>query len=146
MARLIQLQTRSPFHHAALIAENGEVFEAIGKPFPFGKVVKAKSFSSNHKPGEDIDVFEVTTPYMRTKSMKWMKKQIGKGYDYRSVLRFLTRVPAKKNQRYFCSELIFEYFTVGSLPLLKCIAAHNVSPRDLVLSPFLRHTETWVTV
>jgi len=145
MARLIQLQTRSVYSHAALVTENDEVFEAIGKPFPFGKVVKAKSFSSNHKPGEDVDVFEVTTPYMRTKNMKWLKKQIGKEYDYRSILRFVTRVPAEKNQRYFCSELVFEYFNVGSLPLLKGIAAHNVSPRDLALSPFLRHTETWVT-
>jgi uncharacterized protein YycO len=42
--------------------------------------------------------------------------RIGQGYDWRNVFRFLTRIPGRENQRWFCSELVFKAIEVLQIP------------------------------
>ena len=84
----------------------------------------------------------MTERYSASTAVRWLESQIGKRYDYRSVLRFVSRRPADENDAYFCSELVFRYFEEGGLRLLRGIEAHDVSPRDLSLSPYLYYQDT----
>lgn len=144
VSMLIRWQTRSQYSHSALLTDNGEVIEATMRPFPRGSVARVAGLNAQHAEGTKVDIFESLAAHDEMKSDKWLEQQIGKRYDYRSVFRFMTRVPADENQAYYCSELVFGYFQAGDLNLLERIEAHNVRPCDLAYSPFLRLVETVV--
>lgn len=145
MSRLIRLQTRSHYSHAALMHEDGSVCEATARPLPFGVVRGSATIGVRHPAGIEVDIFDIDAPYSVSTALAWVEDQLGLPYDFRSVLRFVTRKPADHNGKWFCSELVFAFFKVGGLSLLNGIHAHDVSPRDLSLSPYLRHVETRVT-
>ena len=144
-SRLIRLQTRSRYSHAALLLNDERVVEATGKPFPRGAVRRVDGLGAQHTPGTIVDLFAVDAPVDMEPAERWLFGVIGLPYDYRSVLRFLTRVPAAENRRYFCSELVFAFYQAGNLDLLRGAQAHDMSPRDLSLSPYLRHLERRTT-
>ena len=133
-SRLIEWQTRSPYSHAAIQLSDGRVVEAVGK---YGvHVIDDPRFG--HAPGTEIDAYiyhQAVSAAAEYAAAKWLYQQLGKQYDYRSVFRFMSRVPASENDRWFCSELVAEFCDRLYRPLFNSRAlSHNVSPRDVSMS------------
>ena len=138
LSRLIRWQTRSIYSHVA-IEHEGQVVEALGTR---GRVVLATDFRQYHTPGTVVDVLEV--PGVDA-DLAWdfSIEQIGKPYDYRGVVRFVTRQSYHINGRWFCSELASAACSAGDVELLR-IPHHESSPRDVAASPMVKHVGTWV--
>ena len=126
-SRLIQLQTRSPYSHASFLTRFGTIIESRE-----GKGVHTMEFDGDLS---GVDVFEI--PSFTDEDWKIVHghalDRVGSKYDWRSVFRFVTRKSAKKNNRYFCSELVYESVQAAGLNLLARIA-----PALLALSPLMR--------
>lgn len=134
VSRLIQFQTRSPYSHTALGLRDGSVVEA--REFTgVRRLESQKAFLSDLKPGTVVEVYEV--PLVDEDSAEaFVLSQVGMSYDYVAVARFLTRVPARENKKWFCSELVAATAFSGHTPLLRGDSQH-MSPRDIALSPLL---------
>lgn len=139
ISRAIRWQTRSPYSHVAILTSAGNVIEAV----PWHGVVCSGDPWQYHRPNTRIDVFDFTYPltdYEERVGLQWLLAQVGKPYDYRGVIRFVTRVPHTVNGAWFCSELIAEVCNVMNRPITR-LPAHNAAPRDVVASPKLIRTE-----
>jgi uncharacterized protein YycO len=62
---------------------------------------------------------------------------LGMPYDYWSVLRFVTKTPARENGRWFCSEFVFKFLADAGMRLLLRIPSAEVAPSHISLSPWL---------
>jgi uncharacterized protein YycO len=140
ISRLIRFQTRSVYSHIAFELDDGLTVEAWNK----GGVSRSENYATLHTKGTEVDVFKVDTKYNKEKVKCFVDAQIGQKYDFKAIGRFLTRRNHRVNDKWFCSELAFAALVAGGLPLLKRIPASHVSPRDLVLSPYLRYIKTVV--
>lgn len=132
ISRLIQLQTRSVYSHIAIELDNGSVIEAWAK----GGVTISDSYSTQHTPGTVVDVFKINTTYAPDNVHDFLMDQIGKEYDFISIMRFLFRRKAPINGKWFCSELCAAAFRAGSL-VLQDLPESYLSPRDIAMSPLL---------
>jgi hypothetical protein len=63
---------------------------------------------------------------------------VGRGYDWWSIIRFVSRRRMPHNDRWFCSELVFAALSHAGVRLLERIAPWEVSPGLLSISPLLR--------
>lgn len=118
--------------------EPGNVIEAWK-----GGVRLAASISASHTPHTKVDVFEFKTPLCSgsTKLMaQFLCAQIGKPYDYLSIIRFLTREPDNRwnMSKWFCSCLAFEAALTAGRELLERTPAWKVPPAWIPMSPLLR--------
>lgn len=132
IGRLIAWQTRNEYSHAALLFDDGTLYEAL----EFNGVRKVPDW----QPGAElVDIFEVSVDSDQA-MREWLEKQVGKEYDYRSVIRFITRKQEdrKDSGRWFCSELVFAALKKGGAQVLERIEPWAVSPALLSYSPFLR--------
>jgi hypothetical protein len=79
-------------------------------------------------------------PDERARMISFLDAQVGKRYDWASVLRFVSRRktdPFQATRRWFCSELAHAAWTVGTgIPLLR-LPSSEISPGLLAASPFL---------
>jgi len=136
LSRVIQAQTRSPYSHSALLTADYHLIEAW-----HGVGVTATPLEDHpHSGGTWVDVFDVRADYDESAVLDFALRQVGKRYDYRAVLRFLSRRDAPDNDRWFCSELVAAAFAAGGLDLLHGRHSH-FSPRDIALSPYLHKTQ-----
>ena len=103
------------------------------------EVVLARDFREFHTPGTVVDVFDV--PGIDS-DLAWdfALEQVGKPYDYRGILKFVSRTPYATNGKWFCSELAAAACAAGGVELLR-IPAHESSPRDVAASPMIEHVE-----
>lgn len=124
---IIRWQTWSKYSHVAAVTPDA-VYDAM----PFKGVRKRKFWSDI----SDIDFFVVTGAYRNLTAVNFIEDQIGKGYDWFGVLRFIPRW-RKSNNRWFCSELIYEAMRRAGLTMLRDIPASKVSPGLLSQSPYL---------
>ena len=129
---LIRLQTRSVYSHAALLyPDNCTLIESWQ-----GKGVRRTTLID----WEGVDAFIV--PGMMEaqwkEAFRFAEAQIGMGYDYRSVARFVSRVAAGENRRWFCSELVFAALHHAGVDLLARIPAAEVAPGHLAWSPLIQ--------
>lgn len=133
MSRLIKWQTRSEYSHASLVLPDDTVLEALqGKGVIHGRSIRSVK--------EQVDLFEVACGVPVTEAaLTFAKAQIGKGYDWTMVIRFLTRQPEsrKQSKKWFCSELVYASFAEAGWPLLRDTAPWEVSPELLSKSPYL---------
>lgn len=133
MSKLIKWQTRSQYSHASLVEPDGTVLESIqGKGVVRGRNVRYVK--------EQVDLFEVVAvASMHEKAHAFALAQLGKGYDWTMVARFLSRRSANRasSGKWFCSELVFAAFAQAGLPLLRDTEAWEVSPELLSKSPYL---------
>ena len=166
ISRAIRFQTRSVYSHIAVrfteplhvetnehfgkrikvCIEAGEVIEA----WSYG-VRKVPSLSDAHTPHTKVDLFEFVTPltYAEEGHMaEFLCAQIGKPYDYQSIVRFLTREPESRSSKskWFCSELAFESVLVAGRELLCNTPAWKVPPAWIPMSPLLKHAGSEWTV
>lgn len=130
IAWIVRWQTRAPYSHAALLMPCGQrVIEA----YP-GVGVRIRHLGPED--WENITLFDIEgmTPDLSRQVLAFAERERGKGYDWRSVLRFVSRTPARENGRWFCSELVYAALAHVGIRLLERISAHNVSPGMLPLS------------
>jgi uncharacterized protein YycO len=133
ISKVIQFQTRSQYSHAALQFSDGTVIEA----WHVGGVRKLISPWEGHDKNTQIDVFDINGAVDERAVADFSQQQLGKRYDFVSILRFLDRRNMPKNNAWFCSELVVEQVRIGGIDLLSRIPASHVSPRDLSISPIL---------
>ena len=141
-SRLIRACNWSDYSHAAWVDEQagGRTWEAWRKG-----VTCARDISENHTPGTTVELYHVPmTHEARLRVRDFLLSQQGKGYDWSGALSFITRPRRRQNNqdRWFCSELVFEAFRAGGINLLMRIPAHKVYPGLLAYSPLLAHVKT----
>ena len=129
ISRAIRIQTRSKYSHAAIWMPSGRIVESwqsVG--------VRQKKLTNF----DTIDCFDVDiTKDQWVDVINFCRSHLGDKYDYRSVFRFLTRVKTRKDDKWFCSELVFAAFEHIGVNLLERVSASQVSPAMLSLSPLL---------
>lgn len=125
VSRAIQWQTRSPYSHASMV---------FGVNFT--DVIEAREFAGVRRldfldQAENIDLFTVdVTEYESEIIRQFALAQVGKPYDYVSVLRFVSRRQASRESsgKWFCSELVFAAFRKAGINLLARVEPWAVSP------------------
>lgn len=138
ISKAIRWQTRSKYSHIGIELNDGSVIEA----WHIGGVKRNKTFRTVHSKKTKVDVFEITGQYDEKKVLEFLTMQIGHKYDFRSIVRFITRKSSHISPNWFCSELANEAFRKGGLDLLSRISSSHISPRDIGVSPMLRLIET----
>ena len=137
ISRLIQWQTRSVYSHAAALLDDDSVIEA----WHCGGVSHVPTLQSNHTPDTPVDIFIVRSTLGQQEIYeRFLKRQVGEKYDFQAVFRFLSRVPASKNNKWFCSELVAAALNSAGLPPLARIYPAEVSPKLLSLSQKLKNS------
>lgn len=126
----IRWQTRSVYSHAALLRPDGRIIESWQ-----GAGVRLKRLED----WRDVDVFDVPSmsPEQWRVALDYAALYLGSGYDYKAVLRFVSRRPAADDDRWFCSELVFAALQEAGVNLLERVGASQVSPGMLAWSPLL---------
>lgn len=127
---LIRWQTRSCYSHAALMLPDGSVIEAWQ-----GAGVR-RTWLRDWTEVDVFDIHEMTTEQWQA-AIAFARCQIGKPYDYRGVLRFLSRRRKALDDRWFCSELVYKSLESAGVRLLRDVEAGEVSPGMLARSPLL---------
>lgn len=133
VSSLIKLQTRSDFSHASLVLPDDTVLEAM----QFQGVVHGRKVQSAK---EVVELYRVPfTPEQQASALAFARRQIGKGYDYTMVARFVTRRPESRatTGKWFCSELVYAAFAHAGALLFRDTEAWEVSPGLLARSPLL---------
>lgn len=134
VSKAIQLQTRSAYSHVAIQLGDYEIYEA----WHVGGVRKLRYATEGHSDGTPIDIYRID--YIPDgavdKIRKFLQQQVGKKYDFKSVLRFITRRKVRADDRWFCSELVLAALEAGGIKLLN-INYSEASPRDVSISPHL---------
>lgn len=138
ISKAIRWQTRSKYSHIAIELSDGTVIEA----WHIGGVRRNGTFRTVHSVNTEVDVFEITRAYDKDKVIRFLSAQLGHKYDFRSIIRFITRKNSKISPKWFCSELACEAFREGGLDLLSRIPSSHVSPRDIGISPMLKLIDT----
>jgi hypothetical protein len=133
ISRAIRWQTRSAVNHAAIQLPNGEIIEAWE-----GAGVQRTTLKSTR--GIQAYTVEGMKPAQWQKAVEFAHAQVGKKYDYWAVLTFISRRKAPSNDKWFCSELVFESLQEAGVHLLRRIPPNEVSPGHLLLSPLLTPT------
>jgi len=77
------------------------------------------------------------TPEQWTITLTYAKAQVGLGYDFWAIVRFISRQAMPKNNDWFCSELVFDSLLEAKVHLFNRIAGWAVSPGLLSFSPLL---------
>jgi hypothetical protein len=152
ISKAIRWQTWSDYSHVGLglwfddrmtLADwiaTGETIEA----WQSGGVRSGKAGPcAGHTLGTRIDLFDLPGAWPATQATAWhfASQQVGKGYDFRGVLRFLPRSGRHpdSDDRWFCSELVEAALYEAYSPLLLRIEPQRVTPALIVLSPLLRY-------
>lgn len=134
VSRLIRWQQRTDVSHISVIDNDDSLIEAR----EFHGVVQTRTLQDAQNE-QRVDVLEVLVrPECRERALAWARSQIGKRYDYLSILRFVTRKQNRKdNGKWFCSEFAYVAAEKAGVALLRRIAPAEVSPGHFVLSPLL---------
>ena len=144
VSKAIQIQTRSPYSHTAIQFSDGDVCEAWhtgGDRFWHGSVRWISDPFDEHASNTMIDVYRINGAVDEQKARAFCDSHIGDKYDFLSVIRFMNRRDAPKNDKWFCSELALSCITYAGLELLHGNPAH-MSPRDVAMSPLLEYEKT----
>lgn len=130
ISTVVRWQTRSVYSHAALLLPDGRILESWQ-----GSGVRIRELSD----WSGIDRFRVAgiTASQWGRAISFAEDQVGSGYDYISVLRFVSRRNAPENGRWFCSELVAAALQVAGVQLLARVDPAEVSPAMLSWSPLL---------
>lgn len=141
LAKLIRWITWGDYAHVSYVRDDLSL--ELQSWFRGG--VQASPIIGVYFPGADIDLYDVAlTDCQRNAVEHFINSQLGKKYDWRGVLHFITRrrEKPKDQDRWFCSELIAAAFELAGVPLLDRVPAYKVSPGALVRSPLLHYRET----
>jgi len=130
ISALIRWQTRGQYSHAALLMPDGRIVESWQ-----GDGVRVKTLADWR------GVERYTVPSMSAaqwdEALAFARAEVGKGYDYRAIVRFVSRRKMRADDRWFCSELVFAALAHAGVPLFARIEPWAVSPGLLAISPML---------
>jgi uncharacterized protein YycO len=130
-SELILYFSRGGYSHAAVMLNDGSIIESK----EFHGVRRRASVTDQLTNNYTIDIFDVTTTPEQDKIIEnFLVSQLGKGYDYASVVGFVVYASKEGRRSYgkwFCSELVFAAFQKAGIDLLKRIDAWKVSPTIL---------------
>jgi uncharacterized protein YycO len=130
-SELILYFSRGGYSHAAVILNDGSIIESK----EFHGVRKRKNITDLLTKNYRIDIFDVSTTEEQDKTIEdFLVKQLGKGYDYWSVIGFVVYASKEGRRsygRWFCSELVFAAFQKAGINLLDRVDAWKVSPTIL---------------
>ena len=134
---LIRWQTRGYYSHASIVLDSGAVIESR----EFIGVRQLPRLEP--KKGEVIDLYAFDhTAEQAAAIEEFLKKQIGKPYDYPMVVGFVSRARAEGHEsagKYFCSELAFAGpQKAAGIAFLNRREAWEVAPEHLGWSPLLK--------
>jgi uncharacterized protein YycO len=134
---LIRWQTRGGFSHAAVYLD-GCIYES--NPGGVRKHdVRGQTWAEVEKDRGSITVVDVpVAPTQENDIRNFLEAQLGKGYDYTMVVRFVTRQQESREStgKWFCSELVFAAFLKAGIDLLGRTEPWEVSPGLLSRTPF----------
>lgn len=132
IGRLIRWQTRSPYSHAAIWDPDIGLLEA--REFRGVRICPDQEV-----PWEELEGYTVTgaTADEWAQVSRFLSLRLGYPYDYLAVARFVSRKTDARDERWFCSELVYQAFLAAGMPLLRTPDAWRVSPGLLGLSPLL---------
>jgi uncharacterized protein YycO len=130
VSALIRWQTRGRYSHAAIRMRDGRIVESWQGAGVRTKWVKDWS-------GIDAYVVPGATDGQWDRAIGFALGQIGRGYDWWAIVRFVSRRAMPANDRWFCSELVFAALAAGGVRLLERVEASAVSPGTLAWSPGL---------
>lgn len=130
---IVQKQSRSIYSHAALLIPGTR---SCIESYP-GSGVRIRQLTDAD--WSRIDMYDVRgmTPEMWGEAIEFSRKQLGMSYDWWSVIRFLDKVPARENNKWFCSELVHKAISEAGIRLLERIPSAEVSPAHIAISPLL---------
>jgi uncharacterized protein YycO len=131
----IRWQTRGPYSHAAWMRRDGSVIEA----WHLGGVMHNASPFTLHGEDAHVDLFELKglTGRQRDAVETFLQNQVGSGYDWFGVIRFMSGVNRNNEARWFCSELVAEALQFAGRPVLQA-EPWKISPSTLAWSTDLR--------
>lgn len=143
IGKAIRWQTRSGYAHAALARV--EDFGPWSGSFGGAALIEAMEGKGVRRLLAPIDYhkadwFRVALDAQeRAQVWGFAEEQVGKGYDYTMVLRFVSRrqESRKSTGKWFCSELVFAAFASAGVDLLARTEPWEVSPGLLSRSPYL---------
>jgi len=129
--KIICFFSRGKYCHVSIKIDN-TIYES--KPF-----IGVRKYQLIDTDGYHIDEYKLKiTLKQKHKLIQFLEKQIGKGYDYWSVVGFIlykTRESRKNCGKWFCSELVFVSFEKIGINLLNRVTPWKVSPVILSYSP-----------
>jgi hypothetical protein len=130
ISALIRWQTRGEYSHAAFLLPDGQILES----WP-GAGVRIKRLTDY----KGIDVYDVLgiTPEQWASALSFAQSQLGKKYDYWSIIRFVSRRNLPQNDKWFCSELLFVSLMMAGFHLFERVEGSAISPAVLAITPLL---------
>lgn len=133
ISMLVRMQTRSIYSHVGIIVTGTNW---VVESYP-GVGVRKRCLTASDM--AEVDLFNVKgmTPGMWEEAIAFCESQIGMGYDWWSVARFLSKRSAKENKKWFCSELVHKAVAEAGVRLLERISSAEVSPAHIAISPLL---------
>jgi len=145
VSRAIKWVTWGDYSHASWICEDESCIEA----WMVGGVRHTRHWCMDHTPGTEIDFYNIhgLTNEQRAGIEEFLLRQVGKGYDFRGITRFLSRRAPNNGDidsllRWFCSVLIFAAVQKVRRPLLQRVMPHQVHPTLLSYAPALDLDQT----
>lgn len=89
--------------------------------------------------GQVASYYDVQGLTQKIEDRVWdfLEHQIGKPYDWTAIRGMAFHRDWHDDRSWFCSELVAAAFESAGLPLLRTNHLNRVSPRDLLLSPYL---------
>jgi len=130
---VVKWQSRSIYSHAALLIPGTST---CIESYPGVGVRKRELTEADWNRIDSYDVRGMT-PEMWGAAVEFAERQLGRSYDWRGVLRFVDKLPARDNNRWFCSELVHKAIAESGVRLLERISSAEVAPMHLGISPLL---------
>lgn len=126
--KLVCFFSRGKYSHIAILFDDGSSIEAV----PFKGVIYNKNLIKSRNKNQIIEVYNIKTTTKQDRIIKYfLERQLGKGYDYLSVLGFIinkTDVGRKEYGKWFCSELVYSAFRKAEIELLERIHQWETTP------------------
>lgn len=146
ISRAIRFFTWSDYSHASYVRDDRSLeIESWHK----GGVRERSVLGEGHPPCTKIDLFRINASSDQVRLIEgFLRSQVGKGYDYRGVVHFISRrdEELRGQERWFCSELVFAAHAHAGIHLLARVPAWKVSPGLLSMSPLLDYIGSrWTT-
>jgi hypothetical protein len=132
-ARLIQSWTWCPYVHVQFVLGNKRLAAFPGK----GVLIQPPS------PDDETLQLEVDAP---RHVVDVAMTQIGKPYDWTAILGIVAHRDWREDDSWICSELVAWAFETAGSPLLNAKHLNRITPRDLLLSPMLRPSDSMTVV
>lgn len=133
---MIRWQQRGRYAHASFLLD-GTIYES-------GSKQGVHAISPSHYEAEYREGSIVVAPVDLTDEQVdalelWLFQQLGKGYDFTSIVRLVTRRHDRRgaDRRWFCSELVVAGLAHVGVRLFNNTEAWEVSPGLLARTPLL---------